>query len=231
MKSLSLITLVFTLLAVSCLQGQSTRTLESFKSLDVSGSITIEIVKSNTTKADITILKGEAEDLMTEVTGSTLKVNFAKESGNSWGGGAKARITLYTDRLESVEASAGAAIESDASWNSKNLSLGASSGARIYLTSETSNAKASASSGARITVLGASESLNVSCSSGATIDASGMKSQGVNAECSSGGSIKVHAVARLKADASSGGSIKYKGNPADTDIKKDKYSGGNVSAM
>jgi len=230
MKILPFITLTFALVA-SSLQAQTTRTLESFKELDVSGNITVEIVQSNQPKADITILMGEEENLITEVSGGTLKIKFAKQSGDSWGGGAKARITLYTDKIESVDASAGAAVESDSKWTSKKLSLEASSGARIYLISNTENAKAGASSGARITVLGASKSITVSCSSGASVDASGMESQDVNAECSSGGSIKVHAVSSLAAEASSGGSIKYKGNPTDTDIKKDKYSGGNVSAM
>ncbi len=231
MKSLQFITLFIALFVASNLQAQTTRTLESFKGLDVSGSINIEIVKSNTAKADITILKGEEANLITQVSKGTLKIKFAKDSGDSWGGGAKARITLYTDKLESIEVSAGAAVESDVKWSSNNLSLEASSGARIYITSHSGKVKASASSGASIILFGTSDSMFASCSSGATVDASGMESQSVVAECSSGGAIKVHSVSSLSAEASSGGSIVYKGNPTDTDIKKDKYSGGNISAM
>ena len=49
----------------------------------------------------------------------------------------------------------------------------------------------------------------------------------VQADVSSGGSINIHPIVSLKAEASSGGNVHYEGSPSK--IEKSESSGGNVT--
>jgi|GEM_PF-3304421 len=226
------ITALILLVSLTLMQAQSdTRSLDTYSVINVSGSISVEVIKSQESKAEITVVKGDIDQLMTSVKGGVLKVNFTKADGSSWGGGAKAKIVLHTPSLTTVDASAGAAVESDDVWESKSMDLQASSGARIAIATKTNKCSAESSSGAKVTVRGTSNKLTSSSSSGASVNAVDLISSSVVATASSGGSVQVNATQSIKASATAGGSVKYKGNPAQKDIEKDKYSGGIVSQM
>lgn len=231
MKTLIVQTLILLIGIATTGKAQTILPLEAFDQVNVSGNITIDIVQSSESKADIQLLKGNMEALQTIVHNGSLDIHFAKSDEYSWGSGAKAKITLYTNSLRFIGASAGASVQSNETWSGKTLEIEASSGATVYTQINVQKASSEASSGARITISGASESLSTSCSSGASVDATNLASGSVSAECSSGGAIKVHSIHSLTAIANSGGSIKYKGEPKNLDIHKDKYSGGLVQSL
>lgn len=231
MKTSIFSTFVIALLSIGISQGQTTRTLGSFDMITVAGSISVDIVSSSESKAEITILKGEEEALITELNGKELMIKFAKADGYNWGSGAKANITLYTNTLQGVSAAAGAKVESDHNWASKKLTVEASSGSSVSLKADVNVCNAQSSSGSRVTLSGRAESMTASTSSGSSLNATEMQATQVQATSSSGGSLKVNATSSLRAEASSGGSIKYKGSPKDLNIDKDQFSGGNVSPM
>ncbi len=208
-----------------------TRSIDTYKGINVSGSISIEIRKATVSKAEITVLKGDINQLMTTVSGGILDVRFVKSDSDSWGGGAKANIVLYTQSLNAISASAGATIESDDIWDTKTLDLIASSGARIAIATTTNKCKAESSSGAKVTVKGTSNSLTTSSSSGASIYALGLIANTVKASASSGGSVQVNVTESIKASATAGGTINYKGNPTQQEINNDKHSGGMIKQI
>lgn len=228
----TIITSLIVTIAFTCAQAQTeTRSLDTYQQINVSGSISIEVIQSNESKAEITLIKGSIDQLITNVSGSTLKVKFTNADGSSWGSGAKASIILYTKSLNSIEASAGASVESDNTWECKSLDLEASSGARIAITAKTNQCDAEASSGGKLTVRGTAGKLIAESSSGASVNCLELVSSSVNATASSGGSTSVNVTEKIKASATAGGSVKYKGDPVEKDIEKDKYSGGIVSKI
>jgi len=220
------------LVGLTISQAQSdTRSLGSFQGLDVSGSISVQVIQSSESKAEITIVKGSLDQLMTEVSGSTLKVNFTSKNSNNWGSGAKANIVIYTKSLNSIDASAGAAVESDDLWESKSMDVQASSGARIAVATTSNQLSTEASSGAKITLRGNTNKLTAECSSGAAVNLLELIAIDVEASASSGGTVKVNAAESISASATAGGSVKFKGDPSKQEIQMDKYSGGIVSEL
>ncbi len=230
MKQIALFTFVL-LFGFQIHAQKQTRDLNAFHALDVSGGIAVELIKSESPKAEVTIIKGDMDDLMTEVSSGTLEIYFKRKAGYNWGGGEKARVILYTADLDAVETSAGAKVEGKETNLCNSLTVNASSGSSIALNVEAKQVNADASSGARISLDGSSGELDGDVSSGANINASLMKTQHVDAEASSGGKITVWSVESIKAGSSSGGAVKYKGDPTNTDIDKDKWSGGSVSKI
>ncbi len=232
MKNLFSLLLLMLFTSSVILAQKETRSLSAFDKLDVSGSISVELVKSSNYKAEITIIKGDLEALVTEVNGGTLDISFKRLGGYNWGSGEKAKIILYTGDLASIETSAGAKVDGKTTSNTSNtVSLEASSGSSIAISVESNQVKADASSGARISVSGNTSAISADVSSGANIDCSLLKAESASADASSGGSISVWPTESLKAEASSGGSVKYKGEPSNLDVEKDKYSGGNISKL
>jgi hypothetical protein len=223
---------IFSFLATVSLFGQKeNRDLAAFSTLDVSGGISITLVKSDKPMAEITIISGELENLITQVSGNDLKIYFKKSTVTSWGSGEKAKIVLHYSTLNSIDASAGASVSAESQLKVANLKLEASSGASIALKTTTETVECQASSGARITLEGNAKSAKVGVSSGANINASLLQTGSVVAESSSGGSATVYPTVSLTAESSSGGSIKYKGDPKELNIEKDKFSGGDVSKI
>ena len=229
MKNLSLISICLFLVATGLAQTKSI-SLSDYSSLDAATGVSI-ILHEGTPKADIEVTKGDIEDLVVEVKGSTLVIKF-KNKVMSWNnGGNKARIDLYGKNLRRIEASAGANVESDYTLTAKKFTADASSGASISVDVECTTLDAEISSGASIVIEGTTDDLEVDASSGASYNGIRMIAKDASAEASSGASIKLWAKESIEANASSGGSIKYKGDPTNKDISKDKWSGGSIKRM
>ena len=92
---------------------------------------------------------------------------------------------------------------------------------------ESDNISATSSSGSSINVQGKALKVQTTASSGASVDAGKLLANEVNADVSSGGSINVHPIVTLKAEASSGGHINYDITPKT--IEKKSSSGGSIS--
>ena len=207
-----------------------TRSLSNFNEIGVSGSITATLVKSNETKIDIKMIKGDEESLITEVEDGKLTVKFKKGLMN-WNNNKKAEVTIYYKNLDEIDASAGCSVSSEEVVSGNSLDLDVSSGASVRLEVEGEMVDVDASSGATVTVKGSSERADIDASSGASVNAQYLEANHTSADVSSGASISCVAHKSIEAEASSGGSIKYKGDPAQKNIDVGKYSGGSVSRM
>ncbi|NNE25603.1 MAG: DUF2807 domain-containing protein [Saprospiraceae bacterium] len=230
MKRLLNTTLFIFLLALTSSAQDDVRRLSSFSELSVSGGITVDLYEGQP-KAEIEMIKGDLDKLVTEVKGDKLKIYF---DNGKWGwsnGNNKAKIKLYFRSLDGISASAGCKIEGHSLITADRFDADASSGARMEVNVEASSIDSDVSSGASTYISGEAKRLSVDVSSGGSFVGSDLKANDVDADVSSGGSVKVWATKSLTADASSGGSIKYKGNPDKTNIDAGKYSGGSVRKM
>lgn len=219
------------LLSVSTLVfGQTqTRNIGSFSELDVSGNITVELTKQAKSVAKVTMIKGNADNLKTELSGGTLKIYFDEKSG-VWNSGDQAKIVLGFNTLQAIDASAGASVSTTEKIASNDFNLEASSGAAVSICVDAQKCKAEVSSGAAVTIEGTTNSFTASASSGGALKAEELTSSDVIASASSGAAIKVHARQKIVANASSGGAIKYKGNPSEKSLDAGKWSGGAISS-
>lgn len=204
------------------------RDLNNFDQLRVSGNLDVTL-QEGSPKAEITMVKGDIEELEIKQKGSELHIKFRDKV--NWTNKRKATIVLYTGDLNSIDVSAGADVVGEFTHTVSKFSADASSGGSISVAVETKSLEADVSSGAQIDIEGSANDLNVDVSSGGSYNGKQLAAKNVDADVSSGGSIKVWATESLEADASSGGSIKYKGDPKQMDIDSGKWSGGSIKKM
>lgn len=224
MKNLFLL-LCFLVVSLSVSSQSETQLLENFSQIKVSGSINVYLYEGEP-KAEITMIKGDRDELEVVNKGKTLHLKF--KDRNNWSNKRKTKINLYVESLDAINVSAGAEVTSEFTLISSDFYADASSGGSISIALEATALDADVSSGARIDIEGTSQELNVDVSSGGSYNGKRFAVRDVDANVSSGGSIKVWATEKLEADASSGGSIKYKGDPSDVNIDSGKWSGGSI---
>lgn len=210
-------TIVSLCISLSVAIGQS-KSLPSFTAISTSGSVQVELIKSNETKAEYTILKGKVEDLDIHVANNELVVKIKNKMKFS-GSNTKAKVTVYYTTLSSIDCSAGSSVSTNQHINSTNMKVETSSGAKCQLLVKCTDLTLDSSSGSTISVNGSAHTANYDASSGASINASSLTADNAVADASSGASIKLYALKKLSADASSGGSIKYKGKPENVNVE------------
>lgn len=209
-----------------------TRALEAFQYLDVSGSISVELIPSDEHRIEIEMLRGDVENLISEVRSKTLKLKF-KTKGFNWNSSNKnkANVKVYYERLNGIDASAGSNVKSNSDVVSDNMEIDVSSGASVKVSFEVEELDVDISSGGSVKVSGEATRQHVDISSGASYIGSDLRSQRCSVDASSGASAKVWVEDDLEADASSGASIRYKGEPKNRNIDAGKYSGGSIREM
>lgn len=210
--------ILFFLLFNSYVNAQS-KNLSEFSSISTSGSVQVELIKGNTTKAEYTIIKGNEDDLFIDVKNNELTVKI-KSKNSMWNRSeTKAKVTVYYNgTLKGIDCSAGSSLKSESEINTSDMDIEVSSGANCNILLKTEDVNVSASSGAKVSINGTGNIAVYDASSGSKIDAGNFIASNANADVSSGASISLHATKKLTADASSGGSIKYRGNPESTNI-------------
>ena len=231
MKKIHLkISIILTMLFIGLSGFSQTRNLENFDELRVSSGISVTLYPSNENRAEIDMVKGEIDDLITEVRNGTLHIKYKNNKLFNWGNNNReTKIDLYFKSLHSIDVSSGSTVRGERELSVDDMDLEVSSGATLVLVLKSGETKVDVSSGSTLRISGESQDLNVDVSSGATFDGKEFKARNVDVDVSSGSTAMVWATERLIADASSGASVRYKGNPRDKSIDVGKYSGGSVS--
>jgi hypothetical protein len=135
-------------------------------------------------------------------------------------------VTIGTELLDALEASAGASVEATGLMG-EEISLEASSGASLKTGPIEGMAYSlEASSGARIETSGLCTSAQIESSSGASIAAKDLACATVSVEISSGASVEVAAKDSISADISSGGHATIFGKPSVESLETS--SGGSI---
>ena len=222
---------LFACLFLSHTSIAQTRNLEAFEKLNVSGGIEVTLIKSNQHKAEVEMVRGDYDDLVTELKGDVLVIKF-KSKNLSWGtNNNKAKIDLHYSTLRGFDISAGSTVKGNDAISANSMDIDVSSGATCSIEVETGELTVDVSSGATCSLRGSADEQEVDVSSGASYNGDKLASKNADVDASSGASAKVWVTDRLVADASSGASIRYKGNPKKTDIDSGKWSGGSVKKM
>ncbi len=221
---------VISLIAYSSLSGQE-RNLDSFTKLRTLGSIEVTLQKGNQHRAEIEMIRGDFEDLLTEVKNDILLIKFKDNLFSNWNNNSKAKITLYYKSLQSVEVAAGSRLVSKDELKSPKMSVDVSSGGSCSLVLNSNDSNINITSGGSCTLSGSSINSTVQVNSGASFNGSEFKSDMVKVNVTSGGSARVWVTDKIIGTANSGGSIRYKGEPKEKILDAGKYSGGSIKNM
>ena len=117
--------------ALPVLHGQNriSVTLQDFSALAVSGNAVVELVPSSSNEMTITVLNGQPEDVEYEIKKGELKIRNRTDLKTE----NKATIRVPYKTLTSIEAVAGAKINSIKDLKCKDLNLKALAGGKIEL--------------------------------------------------------------------------------------------------
>ena len=222
MKKSLIYLLLFALSTSVFAQSGATRKLDKFTSISVSEGIDVNLKKGSSHKAEITAKNIDLEDILTEVSGSTLKIHLDGNNHNN----VNVTIEVTFVSLEGVRAMSAADVTSYSVIEASDFKVKASSAADVTLELKVNTLEVDASSAADITLSGTAGSQTVEISSAADYKAFELKSKTANVSASSAADAKVSASESLDASASSGGSVKYKGNP--DKLRERSSSGGDV---
>lgn len=214
------------LLVLSCsfLFAQETITtkLGDFNSVKVFSGLTVELQKSDVSKAVITGSK--ADQVSIKNKNGTLKFSLSFPDGFKY---EDVNIVLYySDNIAVLDANEGAYIVSDTEVEQLNLELKVQEGAHIKLPLNVKYLIAKTVSGGVIDIQGTTQNQTVDANTGGIYKAYDLKSTQTTAISSSGALIYVQATEVLDAKANFGGSIYYKGTPSV--LKTKKIVGGTI---
>ena len=217
-------------LNVNTVEGSGNVTTEKrivqgdFKNISVSNAIDVEIEQSDATEITVEADDNLQKEIITKVENGTLII---KCKFSSFRNVTMKKVTIKMPSLEKIEASSASNVQTKNVFQGENIDLESSSAATMDLNIESDNISATSSSGSSINVQGKALKVQTRASSGASIDAGKLLANDVNADVSSGGTINVHPIVSLKAEASSGGHINYDITPKS--IEKKSSSGGSIS--
>lgn len=243
MKKSMLITLLGVLVAgYTFAQSEETRSLSSFSKVSTHEGIVVYLEEGNREEARIVSDNIDLEDILTDVSGSTLKIHL---DGNNYRNvdvevyvtyksltalrASSAGSIIAKDRIETsgdFDVDVSSAGDVSATIKADELSIDASSAGDAKLEVDVDEIDAEVSSSGDIEITGTARYQDVQASSSGDYDAYDVVCEEVEAGVSSGGSIKVNVTSKIDARASSGGSVRYKGSPKYVDVSSS--SGGSV---
>jgi hypothetical protein len=203
-------------------QETETRNLSSFTGVKVSEGISVYLKKGEKESAKIEVTGTKPSNVITEVSGSYLKVHM--RDGNYRSVNVKVYVTFVS--VEKLYASSAGNLYSSETLKGSNMEINASSAGTIEVVVEAGRLEASASSAGDVDIKGKARSVVMDASSAGEVDAYDLEAEDAEIEASSGGSVKISVKSGLDARASSGGSIRYRGNPDKSNTTSS--SGGSV---
>ncbi|SHG63834.1 Putative auto-transporter adhesin, head GIN domain [Chryseolinea serpens] len=209
--------------STTLIQAQSqTRALGSFSGVKVAEGVDVYLTKGDKESARVETDGIKPDNVITEVSGSYLKVHMRDGSHNK--GTVKVYVTYV--KIDKLSASSAGSIYSEGAIQASTLEISTSSAGNVEVTVNAESIDISASSAGEAEIKGKTKSLNADASSAGEIDAYDLEAENVTAGASSAGSIRINVSDALTAKASSGGSIRYRGNPNKSIT--DSSSGGSV---
>jgi hypothetical protein len=209
-------------LSVRAQQGE-VRQLGTFQGIKVSEGVDVYLKKGDKESARIEVSGMEASNVLTEVTGATLRVHLRDQH---YVGRKTARVYVTYVRIEKITANSAANVFSETPVKTDNLSIAISSAASVEIAVEAESVTVEASSAGNGVLEGKTNLLEITVSSAGDIDAYRLEGEKVYVRANSAGTAKVNAVKELEAHANSAGMIRYHGNPTRTNT--DSNSGGSV---
>ncbi|MBT1695794.1 DUF2807 domain-containing protein [Fulvivirgaceae bacterium PWU4] len=206
---------VFVVLACSVVmaygQQTETRKVEPFTGVKTQEGVDVYLKKGDKESVRVEVTGTSPDNVITEVSGSYLKVHMKEGVGRFTRVDAKVYVTYVN--VNKLSASSAGSIFSEGTLKANNMEISASSAGSIEVNVEAHSIESSASSAGDVELKGKTQSLSVDASSAGEIDAYDLEAENVEAEASSGASVKISVSKALSARASSGGDIRYRGNP------------------
>ncbi len=230
MKKISIISLLalFVFIIISCVYPQGiekqSREVEPFNGIKVSSGIKLYLTQGDETKVFVEADGSIIGDLITKNEKGILNIYISTKKLLRFDPSPKVYVTFSW--LNSITASAGSEVIGQNAFKADKLEVQNSSGSYSKFEVECRDLTLRASSGAKIKLMGSSLNLEAKSSSGSEIRVRDLKVVNAKLDASSGANIDAYVSGEIEASASSGGRIDYSGEAIPKLLQQS--SGGNI---
>ncbi|MBB6459364.1 head GIN domain-containing protein [Flammeovirga kamogawensis] len=197
-------------------QEETTRSLDNFKKIKISGSFDVEISHSN--ENTVTIIahgKTKTTDIITEITNGKLSIYPRKGVRN-----VNADIIItYTEKLSGIGFSGSSDIRSKGLLETDDIGIAGSGSGSFKGEINANSIETSLSGSGELYLKGNANNLSISVSGSADIDTKELEAKIVTISVSGSGDVDCFATEEITARVSGSGDIRYKGQPSRTKIK------------
>ena len=195
-----------------------------FHGISSSAAIDVELVSGPTTEVVVSADDNILKYVRTEVEDGILRIGYRNNSSIS---NSHVKVFVTAPAVDDLNASSSADILAKNVLKSNGtIRLQASSSGSVTAEVDAPQVDARASSSGDIKLAGRTRDYSADASSAGQIKSFDLLSENARVSVNSGGSARVYASVKLKAEASSGGDVDYRGGAA---VEKTENSGGSVS--
>lgn len=206
-------------------QDKESRTLGSFNHISVGESIELVIEQGDENMAYIEARGIDAEKVLTEISGSKLRIHLDK----GWYQSSDVFVRLvYKENLRGIKSSSSSDLTSKTIIKSDELLLKVSSSGSAELNVDVEDLTIDVSSSGKLYVDGRAKSLDIEVSSSGRVQGYGLTCGSARVDMSSSGRAEITVLNTLRGEASSSGRFTYKGDPEK--VLVDTSSSGRISA-
>jgi hypothetical protein len=218
MKKLVIIAFVF---LSQITNAQVSRNLGDFDEVKVFDKINVKLISSSENKVVITGDRADEVETVNKNGELKIRMPFPKLlSGNN------IIVKLYLKNIESISASEGSSISSEADFKQTMLDLNAKSGAFINIEIDVEKVNILASTGGIINVSGKATNQDADITSGGILKATDLHTTQTSISVAAGGKAEINATTLVDAKVKAGGSIYIYGKPKQ--INKEVFIGGTI---
>lgn len=185
------------------------RYLKSFDKIEVSRGVEVVLTKADENNALIISDYYAMDDIVTEVTGSTLKISMAKMTT----GDVNVEVRLSYIDLNEMEVKGNAIVRATGPLAFKKIAIKANTGGLVQLELNADEVELSAGENSVLQVKGKCSTLDAKSATTSTIYADKLLANKVIAKAGLGSKLFVSASEKVDAKANSGGVVTVSGNP------------------
>ena len=216
-----LVIIAFVLLS-QLTNAQVSRNLGDFDEVRVFDKINVKLISSSENKVVITGDRADEVEMVNKNGDLKIRMPFPKLlAGNN------IVVKLYFKNIESISASEGSYISSEAEFKQTILNLNSISGAEINIDVNVDKVNVKANAGGIIELSGKALNQDVVITSGGILKAKDLHTTQTSISVSAGGKAEIQATTLVDAKVKAGGSIFIYGKPKQ--INKEVFIGGTIT--
>lgn len=220
MKKIALV--AFLMLSQINFAQKTSKNLGDFDQVKIFDRISAQLISGNENKIEIS---GSRKDDV-EIVNKNGELKVRMKLGKLLKGDDITVTIYFKNEINTVEASEGSYVSSEATFKTIDFSVNSKEGAEIKLNLDTKKLKVKASSGGIVNVKGKATNQDIVINSGGIVKAKDLETSQTTVAVNAGGEADVNASDLVDAKTRAGGNITVYGNPAQ--VNKKNVIGGNI---
>jgi len=222
MKKILLVAFLM-LTQINFAQEKLTKNLGDFDAVRVFDRISVQLVPANENKIEIT---GDRRDDV-EIVNKNGDLKIRMKLKKLLKGEDITAILYFKNEIETIEASEGSYVSSEATFKAIDFSVNVKEGAEIKINLDAQKLAVKATSGGIVKLKGSANNQDIVINSGGIVDAKDLETSQTTVAINAGGEADVKASELVDAKTRAGGDITIYGSPKK--INKKTFAGGNIT--